>query len=238
MSEALSPSGVSPLYRQLMSRLREDIAKGVYPVHSRIPPEAELEARYQVSRVTVRRALKELTREGLLRPQQGKGTFVCSPRIRRSLRDVTSFHEACRHMGCQPGTQVISLKRTEADAQTRQDLQLPENLHEVIETVRLRLADGEPVMIETNRFPPTFDVLMRSDLTGSLYDILAAQGVEAGSGQHEVSLCYADTHQARELGVEPGTALLQLAEIIYDQHGAPLHTSHQVIRGDKFTFRI
>ena len=238
MEKALLTDGISPLYRQLMQRLRADIAAGVYPVHSRIPSEAELCDAYQVSRVTVRKALAELTREGLLRRMQGKGTFVCAPRIRKSLREITSFHEACRHMGCIPGTKLISAAMAPADAETREDLLLPDTASEVVEITRLRTADGQPVMLETNRFAPSYDSLLREDLTGSLYTVLDKLGVDAANGVHEISLCYATTQQARILGVAPGAALLQLDQVIYDQHGAPLHTSHQVIRGDRFTFRI
>jgi len=116
------------------------------------------------------------------------------------------------------------------------DLQLAENT--AVEIVRLRLADGQPVMLETNRFPMAYESLLAEDLTGSLYRLLEMQGAEASRGIHEISLCYATPVQAKLLGVEPGAALLQLNQIIYDQNGAPLHTSHQVIRGDRFTFRI
>lgn len=238
MENTLHGAAVSPLYRQLMQQLRADIASGLYPVNSRIPSEAELTEKYGVSRVTVRKALSELTREGLLRRMQGKGTFVCAPRIRRSLRDVTSFHEACRHMGCVPGTKVLSAGIAPADTETREDLLLAEDADRVVEITRLRTADGQSVMLETNRFPLAYDALLREDLTGSLYAALEKLGVEAASGVHEISLCYATAQQARQLDVQPGTALLQLDQVIYDQHGTPLHTSHQVIRGDRFTFRI
>ena len=93
-------------------------------------------------------------------------------------------------------------------------------------------------MIETNCFTMKYSALLRENLTGSLYHLLSQQGIEAASGVHEISLCYANAHQAKLLEVEVGTALLQLDQVIYDQHGQPLHTSHQVIRGDRFTFRI
>ena len=79
MEKGLHFDSANPLYRQLMARIRADIATGIYAVHSRIPSEAELGETYQVSRVTVRKALAELTREGLLRRMQGKGTYVCAP---------------------------------------------------------------------------------------------------------------------------------------------------------------
>lgn len=236
MDKALHFDSASPLYRQLMQRIRADIASGVYPVHSRIPSEAELGESYQVSRVTVRKALAELTREGLLRRMQGKGTYVCVPRLKSNLKDVTSFHEACLMMGCTPGTRVISGCSVHVEDDVRESLGLVGN--ETIEIVRLRMADGNPVMLETNRFAPRYASLLHEDLTGSLYHLLSKQGIEAASGVHEISLCYATAQQAKLLDVEVGAALLQLNQVIFDQHGAPLHTSHQVIRGDRFTFRI
>ena len=226
-----------PLYRQLMDRLRDDIAGGVYPPHSRIPSEAELGQNYQVSRVTVRKALAELTREGLLRRMQGKGTFVCAPRISQSLRDVTSFHEACRLTGRTPGTRVIGARMTAPEAQVRQDLQLAEE-DSCVEITRLRLADDEPVMLETNCFGPQCSWLLDSPLDGSLYGLLEARGMLPTRGIHEISLCYATASQARLLGVNAGDALLKLDQIIFNQNGAPIHTSCQVIRGDRFNFRL
>ena len=236
MEKALHSDSASPLYRQMMQRIRADIASGVYPVHSRIPSEAELGEAYQVSRVTVRKALAELTREGLLRRMQGKGTYVCAPRLKTNLRDITSFHEACLMMGCTPGTKVISARTIHAEECIREALALQDD--EAVEVVRLRLADGVPVMIETNCFSMKYDDLLYDRLNGSLYHLLSKQGVVAASGVHEISLCYATAQQAKLLEVEVGTALLQLEQVIFDQHGAPLHTSHQVIRGDRFTFRI
>ena len=236
MDKVLHADSASPLYRQLMQRIRADIASGVYPVHSRIPSEAELGDTYQVSRVTVRKALAELTREGLLRRMQGKGTYVCAPRLKSNLREITSFHEACLMMGCTPGTKVISAHSLPADEDVRQSLSLTGEA--CVEVVRLRLADGEPVMLETNCFPPKYAYLLREKLAGSLYQLLSKRGVEAAGGMHEISLCHATVQQAKLLDVEPGTALLQLNQVIFDQNGAPLHTSHQVIRGDRFTFRI
>ena len=236
--QILKSESYSPLYRQLMQKLRSDIQAGVYPVHSRIPSEQELCETYQVSRVTVRKALAELTREGLLQRHQGKGTFVGVPRLCKDLKDVNSFHDACRMMNCTPGTRVIHAQLTHATQEDRRDLLLEETEEQVVEVVRLRLADGSPVMLETNRFPSSYAYLLEADLTGSLYALLQEHEVEAAQAMHEVSLCYANAQQARPLGVEPGDALLCLREIIYDQHSRPLHTSLQLIRGDRFTFRI
>ena len=234
--QILDTESYSPLYRQLMHKLRSDIASGVYPVHSRIPSEQELCETYQVSRVTVRKALAELTQEGLLNRQQGKGTFVGIPRLCKDLKDVNSFHDACRLMNCTPSTRVIHAQLVYATQEDQRDLMCQDE--QVVETLRLRLADDTPVMLEYNRFPLAYDFLLREDLSGSLYAVLQEHGLEAAQAVHEISLAYATPAHARYLGVNEGDALMNLHEIIYDQYGRPLHTSKQLIRGDRFTFRI
>lgn len=234
--QILVTESYSPLYKQLMQKIRGDIASGVYPVHSRIPSEQELCDTYQVSRVTVRKALAELTQEGLLKRHQGKGTFVGIPRICKDLKDVNSFHDACRMMGCEPGTRVIHAQMAHAEEEDRRDLM--EDGDMVVEVVRLRTADGMPVMLETNRFPASYAYLLEENLNGSLYKLLEEHGIETAQAIHEISLSYATPAQAKQLEVNPGDALLQLREVIYDQHHRPLHTSRQFIRGDRFTFRI
>ena len=235
--QILMTESYSPLYKQLMQKIRSDIAAGVYPVHSRIPSEQELCESYQVSRVTVRKALAELTQEGLLKRRQGKGTFVEIPRLCKDLKDVNSFHDACRMMGCVPGTRVLHAQLVHAEEEDVRDLMVDEDAT-VVELVRLRLADDTPVMLETNRFPGQYAWLLQEELTGSLYALLHSRGTEPGQATHEISLCYAAAQEARLLEVAPESALLALFEVIYDASGHPLHTSRQHIRGDRFTFRI
>ena len=122
----LQSESSSPLYHQLMQRLSEDIERGKYPVGSRIPPEHELEALYKVSRVTVRRALSELTAEGLLEKKQGKGTFVSTPRISQDLKSIHSFHDACKMNGFRGGTVLVHVKEVEADDSDIRELELRE----------------------------------------------------------------------------------------------------------------
>ena len=233
----LDAENASPLYVQLMHKLRAEITEGVYPVHSRIPSEQELCDTYQVSRVTVRKALAELTREGLLERHQGKGTYVAVPRLRKDLRHVNSFYEVCMEMHCRPETQVLRAQLTQADSKDRES-GLCDSSDSVVEVVRVRLADGQPVMLENNHFSADYEWILRENLTGSLYALLRQKGIEAEQATHEISLCYASATDARQLDVEPGSALLALNEVIYDQQGRPLHTSRQKIRGDRFTFRI
>ena len=233
----LQTESASPLYRQLMQRIRVDIEKGKYPEGSRIPPEHELEQLYQVSRVTVRRALAELTEEGLLERKQGKGTFVSAPRIRQDLKSLHSFYDACKQNGRVPTTEVIHVKETTAEARDAEELNLRPGSR-IVETLRVRKADGEPVVLERNRFSMAFAYLEDEDMRGSLYAVLREYGAEPTQAVHDISLTLATEEQAALLKVERGTPLLRLHELIFDQRGRPLHNSDQLIRGDRFLFRI
>ena len=233
----LQSDSSSPLYHQLMQRITDDIEKGNYPVGSRIPPEHELEETYQVSRVTVRRALAELTAEGLLERKQGKGTFVSEPAFVRDMKSIHSFHDSCRKNGMRAGTKVIRITEKAADADDCAELNLTAG-DRVVETVRVWRADGIPVALETNHFPMTYAYLENENLSGSLYNVLRDYGIEPRQASHDISMTYASDEQAKLLNIDKGAPLMRLHEVVYDQKGRPLHNSLQLIRGDRFVFRI
>lgn len=233
----LQSESSSPLYHQLMQRLAEDIERGKYTVGSRIPPEHELETLYKVSRVTVRRALAELTAEGLLEKKQGKGTFVSTPRISQDLKSIHSFHDACKQNGFQGGTIVIHVKEEAADTADQEELELKSG-SKIVETLRIRTADGVPVVLEKNHFSMAYSYLENENLSGSLYNVLRDYGIEPRQASHDISMTFATEEQAKLLSIEKGAPLMRLHEVVYDQKGRPLHNSVQLIRGERFVFRI
>ena len=233
----LEKKSQSPLYQQLMSRLKDDIMAGVYAPGARIPSEQVLCDTYGVSRVTVRKAMVDLVQEGLLVRRQGKGTFVAQERIKRDLQHITSFSQACRQNGHTAGARLISAEIAEVSAEEAARLNIAPGSR-VVEIIRLRLCDGEPVMLEINHFPSGYDFLLEESAEGSLYERLMQRGCIPSSAVHDISLGHATPMAARQLGCQPGDALLLLDETVLDQHGDPLHLSRQWIRGDKYTFRI
>ena len=214
----LQSDSSSPLYHQLMQRLLEDIERGTYPVGSRIPPEHQLEELYKVSRVTVRRALAELTADGLLEKKQGKGTFVSTPRISQDLKSIHSFHDACKQNGFQGSTTVVYVREKEADTADIEELNLRTG-DRVLETLRICSADGVPVVLERNHFSMAYSYLENENLSGSLYNVLRDYGIEPRQATHDISMAYATENQAKMLDVEPGAPLMRLHEVVYDQKG-------------------
>lgn len=233
----LEKRGQSPLYQQLMVRLKNDILAGVYPAGGRIPSEQALCDAYGVSRVTVRKALLDLVQEGMLVRRQGKGTFVADKRLQRNLQHITSFSDACRAMGRTASAKVVSIGFEPVRPEDMDQLGVPEGSR-VLEICRVRMCDSEPVMLEINRFPERYAFLERAALNQSLYDLLKEHGIIPSHAVHDISLGYATPLVCKHLGTHQNEALLILDETVLDQQQEPLHHSRQWIRGDKFTFRI
>ena len=233
----LEANAVVPLYRQLMEKLQKEITSGILKPGDRLLPEVEMAKYYQVSVITARKAMDELAAQGLIEKKQGKGTFVADERIQRDLLQITSFSAACRQNGHCAGTKVISAGLEEASQEDVEHLGAAPG-GQVVEICRLRLCDGEPVMLEFNRFPDRYAFLLDEALDGSLYDLLRQRGIVPTSAVHDISLGHATPMVSRHLGTAQGDALLLLNELVMDQHGQPLHSSRQWIRGDKYTFRI
>ena len=233
----LRKKDATPLYEQAIQRILSMIESGKYPPGSAIPNETELCEQFSVSRITVRRAVAELVRQGRLEKKQGKGTFVTSVGPSMDLQEVSSFHEACRRRGSKASTKVIHTKMIPADERDEADLHLAKN-QKVVETFRIRYADNIPVMVEINHFSSAYSYLTEYNLDGSLYNVLREFGANPTKAVHDISIARADSMIAQWLGLAKGDPVLFLEEVIYDQKGRPLHNSRQWIRGDRFTFRI
>lgn len=231
---------MTPLYYQLKEQLTLSIKNGTFKPGSRIPAEPELREMYNVSRITVRRAVDELCKEGLLEKKRGKGTYVASPKIRRKIAHLMGFTEACATSGMTASGMLIRKDLVSRDEIDLEDDVLPDQ-KEWIYIQRIRYADKEPVMVENNYFPyPDYAFLMNEDLSGSLYGTLAKEhGILVTSSENSyIDLVVARGKTAGYLQVSGGTPLFYLHSEIYDQNENLIHIACQYISGDKYRFYL
>lgn len=106
----LNNGSSKPLYIQLKQIIADDIKKGVYSPSVKLPTENELCETYNVSRITVRKAILDLVEEGWLVRQQGKGTFVKSPKLKRELIAVNGYSEFMESTGKNRNTRSFLMK--------------------------------------------------------------------------------------------------------------------------------
>lgn len=169
---SLSRSSEGTLYHQLHTELVEQIDSGRIGVGDRLPSEADLVRDYDVSRTTARRALDELRREGLVRREPGRGTFLASPRLRSNLAYLYSFSEEIKRWGYEPGARLVSQKKTGADKSLAKLLGV-EPGEELLFVRRLRLADEQPIFVCNSYLP----VLRFPELRDADYGYVSLQGV-------------------------------------------------------------
>ncbi|MCL2428544.1 MAG: phosphonate metabolism transcriptional regulator PhnF [Alphaproteobacteria bacterium] len=140
------------LWRQIAASLRRDIGNGRYPPASRLPTEAQLSQHFGVNRHTVRRAIEELSRAGLVRVEQGRGSFVAEDVIEYAVEPRTRFSEWIKRHNKEPSGRVLQLKETAADAEVARGLGIRTG-GRVVLFERLGMANERPVSLTRHYFP-------------------------------------------------------------------------------------
>ncbi len=185
----------------------------------------------------MRQALQELTVEGRLQRVRGSGTFVAEPKLAQALQ-LTSHTEDMRAQGLEPGSRLLHLGDVAADDVLAAHLDIPVGA-KVLRIERLRLANGEPMAVETThlaagRFPRLRGHLERS---GSLYAVLSEHyGVHLAAAEQTIETVLAGPHEAGVLGTEVGAPVLLLCRHSLDEEGRPVEYVRSYYRGDRYKF--
>ncbi len=233
----ISETTTQPLFEQI----REDISKKItdrsYPAGSKIPTEPELMKTYGVSRITVRRAIEELCKEGILVKKQGKGTFVQEKKIFRKLEHTVSFSSACAANGTAPSSYVVKRAVLPAGSGELPDCAALAD-DSVIYIQRVRRANDIPIMIENNYYPYTpYSFLLTEPLSDSLYDLLREKGILIGCSQNSyIDAKKASPEDAFLLSIQPGDPVFILYTEVYDTHNRLIHTGVQHIAASRYRF--
>jgi GntR family transcriptional regulator len=229
-----------PLYVQLREILRARIQAGDPPVGGPFPSEAELCARYRVSRTVVRQALDDLVREGLLHKHKGRGTVVTSTSIEEQLGVLKSFTEEMQAQGRLPGARLLASYHglPEPAAVAALGLQPGETAY-VVE--RLRLADGVPIAWERTVWPEALArQLADADLDNAVfYRVLEESlGILLGMGEQTLTAVAAPGEIAGALGVATGSPLLCVERTTYGVNGRAVLWGRSLYRADCYHYRV
>ncbi|WP_258903371.1 GntR family transcriptional regulator [Actinokineospora sp. UTMC 2448] len=229
----------APLHVRLADELRRRIARGVLPVGSALPSEAQLCAEFGASRGTVRQALSALRHEGLIGGGQGKPPVVRETAVAQPFETFLSFTRWAQQLGREPGQRTIEIARRGAGPAAADALGIDEGAP-VVEVLRLRLLDGVPAMLERGSFiEPVGRLLFDVDTdAGSIYDSLLARGVDLHAARHTIDAVGADAVDARLLDVPPGAPLLRERRRACDSSGNPVEYGDDRYRPDLVTFTI
>ena len=230
--------GLVPRYYQLKEILEKRIQTGEFQPDAQFPTDEHLCVEYSLSRGTVRRAIDMLVEEGRLRRVQGRGTFVTIPQLAPIFFRLSSFDEEMHQRGRIPSTKLLQLKVVPANEAVAADLKLGVG-EEVIEIIRLRLADCLPMALETRYLAYKIcpDLLHEDLEKQSIHNLLidkyniplirARHMIEA----HVLTPCEAEVLQARA-----GSAGFFVSRVTYTLNDRPVTRYHIVYRGDEYRF--
>lgn len=233
----VSRDSPTPLFEQIEQRLREDIRSGRLPPLSKVPSETELVRRFQVSRMTARRAVEGLAAAGLVFRRPGKGTFVAVEKIAHELSTSVSFSQAMDVLGLPHHTKILEAGTTTAQPHVARALQLPGDA-EVVHLRRLRIVEDTPVALHEAFLPQAYASIHDYDLRGSLNSLMEHVGAAVHVASDWVEATAADEEVASILGVKIGEPLIRIEGIGRSADAVPIRFSSALYRADRFRFRI
>lgn len=203
-------------------------------VGDRLPGERELSARWQVARMTIRRAVDVLIAEGFLERRHGSGTYIVPQPLVRSL-GLTSFSHDMRERGLVPGSRLLSLSSRVATADQAAELQISVG-SSIVRISRLRLGNDEALAVETVWIPKAFvPGLTSADLNGSLYRLLTTRyRITVASATVTIQPLLPDPTTGALLGIAHDQPCLKLTMVDSDARHRVIMTAECVYRGDKY----
>jgi len=226
----------TPLYLRVQEQIKSAVSAGNLKPLEALPGERDIAGAFNVSRVTVRKAIAGLVEQGLLTQRQGSGTFVAAQpqRLEQPLSRLTSFTEDMRLRGLEASVKWLTKTVTLASPDEAMRLSLSPS-DKVCRLKRLRLANGVPMAIECATVPVRF--LADPDLvTTSLYTVLEANGALPVRALQRLRAANLSASDAALLEVPPGSAALAIDRLSYLENGTPVEFTQSYYRGDTYDF--
>jgi GntR family transcriptional regulator len=228
-----------PMYTQIRETIRRRVLDGTYAPHSQMPSESQMIASFGASRITVRQALSDLQKEGLIFKVAGKGSFVAKPKVFQNLSRLQGFGEAMAPAGYETFSQVLSARQTRADDTVAQRLRCRPG-DRVFEIQRLRYLNREPISVDVSYFALALGQrLIKEDLPArDIFVILENDyGLHLTHADVQIEAISANETLARQLRTPEASPLLRIERLTYADT-QPIDFEYLYYRGDAFQYRL
>jgi GntR family phosphonate transport system transcriptional regulator len=235
MTKEFMSNSENPVYIQIANELRHNINEGIYKAGDKLPTEEQLSVRFSVNRHTLRRAISLLKSEGLLRVDQGRGTFVANALIRYPIGKRVRYNEALKAQGHEASFKL--LRSLEIPAETAVAEALGLEVGTIVGLMeRLGLADAQPISVATSYFPLSLfpDILIQCQKASSISKMFR----EFYNCDHirrvtRISARMVKRQDARYLELPLNHPILLAESINVDQHGRVIEYGVSRYRGDR-----
>ncbi|MDD3174622.1 MAG: GntR family transcriptional regulator [Herbinix sp.] len=228
-----------PLFDQIRASVLEAIKSGILKPGDKVPTEDDICKAFKVSRPVVRQAYSELTKDGYVGRERGRGTFVKEIDNRGIfMHSITSFKEEMSMLGKTPRTEVLHSEIIEYDSKIFSKLNIPAGTR-CYHAVRMRYADDKPFEYTDNYLSlDKYPGLNEFDLgKNSLYDILKKKyDVHFSKAKRSIRATKAVSKIAEYLNIPKNTAILVIESIVYDQYDRPVEFCIESISGESHRY--
>jgi GntR family phosphonate transport system transcriptional regulator len=231
-------SGIA-LWRQIAQAIEADITSGEFSPGAQLPTEAELAQRFGVNRHTLRRAMSSLQERGIIRVEQGRGTFVQDDVIDHVVeRQTLRLNDKARRLGRTPGGQLLRIEHTPSDGRVARGLGIrPGEVVLLIEQVHA--VDNRPLTVTAHFFPSRrfegLDDAYRQD--GSIHEALKRFGIEDYTRkQTRVTARLPSAMDARHLHMPRSQPIVVAESVNVDSAGVPFEFSVSRCAGQRMQF--
>lgn len=231
-----------PLHKQISDWLKQEIRSGALEENEKLPSENDLSDKFDVSRVTVRRALQTLENDQLIYRCQGLGSFVSDQRTHQSFSFLNDFSEELAGSGLKPSSKLLSFGheniKDKKGILSYLDLR---NKEIAVKIERIRLGNGDPIAYDTTWMPVFYGQLIEGyDLENTtIFKILEKEfEIPIEKGCYRIESTLAGDELASHLSVEKNTPLLLINRIAYTIGDKPVYFQKRFYRNDKIVFEI
>jgi GntR family transcriptional regulator len=229
-----------PLYYQAKTRFSDFIRSGNLKPGDIIPPEQKLCSELGVSRGTVRMAIGELVQEGVLRREQGRGTFIVGPRLDKSLLAYFKFAERDTSEEIIPDSQILKIENVSPPLEVAKALEITAK-ETVVRIKRLRTVKGAPFIFQVSFFPKKqFPRLNRINTNvPSLYDFISDRyGIHIMAVEEYLTAGIPDNEARKMIGLEDGAPVVIIERIAFTTNEKPVEFRRSVGRADRYHYRV
>lgn len=227
-----------PAYIQICNLLREQIAKGVYLPGSRLPSESELRRLHQVSPMTVRRSIKMLLDQGVVKTIQGSGTFVKAPDLGRVTFGLNEFANIFKDKK-RTKIKLLEVRTLKADADTAAKLQIKEGERAIL-LKRILFRNGDPIIFhrEVLIYDPLRPIIETELEVTTLYGLFEGNGQAfLKRGDLTIEAMVLNQEEAELLNTMPLQPAFRLEHLFYDFDEKPISSGQFICRGDQLHFK-
>lgn len=227
------------VFQEVADKIKKRVVEGVYVSAQRLPSEYDLAKEFDVSRLTVRKAIDSLIQQNVLVKQKGKGTYVMkqSEKIQSGRSGLQGFTEAAKAYGKDSQTKVITFEKLSAIPDEAVEALQLESGEAVYHITRVRSIDKEPMTVEDLYIKAAYvPTITKKQASGSLFTLIEEQ-IEISYSHQEVEAILMTEKLSELLQVEEGNPVLMVHSITYSADAKPILYDTSYYRADRYTFK-